>query len=452
MLVRKELDIILASKSPRRRELLSQIDIDYRCIPSDKEEIITESEPDKAVTLLSGQKACDIEEQLICKKSSETKQNEETKQNTGENTNGVDRKDTIIIGADTVVAFDGRILGKPEDEEDAYHMLRMLSGKCHQVYTGVTVLYLCGNSRKELSFAECTSVYVRELSGQDITEYIKSGEPMDKAGAYGIQGKFAKFVEKIDGDYNNVVGLPISRLFHEVREKFGVDLTNRTIKPVSEISACIFDLDGTILDTIESIGGTVNLVLEELNLPVHSMNDYKHFAGDGQIELIKRALAASGDEKLIHFDAAMNRYIELFKDRCTYRVEPYEGIRELFKEFKKRKIKICIFSNKQHDNVTGILDMLFGENYFDMVLGQREDHDKKPSGEGIDIILENIKEIPEHCIYVGDTNTDMMTGKNYGLYTIGVSWGFRSKQELIEANADNIVDTPMELIDIIDGN
>lgn len=226
MLVRKDLDIILASKSPRRRELLSQIDIDYRCIPSEKEEIIHESEPDRVVTLLSGQKAYDIEEQI-------------------QKNGTVLDKDTIIIGADTVVAYDGMILGKPKDEEEACHMLSMLSGKCHQVFTGVTVLYLCGNIRKELSFAECTSVYVRELSGQDISDYIKTGEPMDKAGAYGIQGKFAKYVEKIDGDYNNVVGLPVSRLFHEVREQFGIDMTSRIIKPSSEIDACIFRILST---------------------------------------------------------------------------------------------------------------------------------------------------------------------------------------------------------------
>lgn len=428
MLIKKDFDIILASKSPRRRELLSRIDIDYRCIPSEKEEVIRESTPDKVVIELSGQKACDIEKQLI------------------------KDKNTIIIGADTVVALDGNILGKPKDEEEAYHMLQLLSGKCHQVYTGVTVLYLCGNSRRKISFAECTSVSVRELTKQDIYDYIRTGEPMDKAGAYGIQGKFAKFVKKIDGDYNNVVGLPVSRLFYEVREKFGVDLTNRTVKPVSGISACIFDLDGTTLDTIESIGSTVNMVLGELGLTPHSMDDYKNFVGDGQVELIKRALAAAGDEMLVHFDAAMNRYIELFKDRCTYMVQPYEGIRELFAELKKRKIKICIFSNKQHDNVVSILDMLFGENYFDMILGQRDDHRKKPSREGIDIILGHIKEEPQHCIYIGDTNTDMMTGKNYGLYTVGVTWGFRPRQELIEADADIIVDKPVELIEIINEN
>ena len=436
MLVKKNMNIILASKSPRRRELLSQIDIEYTCIPSEKEEIIHADEPSDIVMELSNQKACDVEQIIKLEKP--------------EHENSVSL-DTVIIGADTVVAFDGKVLGKPKDEEDAYRMLSMLSGNHHQVYTGVTVIYLCGNSRKELSFAECTDVYVKTMSSPDIWEYIATKEPMDKAGAYGIQGKFAKYVEKIDGDYNNVVGLPIARLFHEVRNQFGIDLTNRTIQNTEKVKACIFDLDGTTLDTVESIGSTVNMVLEELNLPVHEMAEYKRFAGDGQIELVKRALRAAGDEKLQYFDKAMEQYIEYFKERCTYKVQPYDGIRELFAELKKQKVKIAIFSNKQHGNVVDILDKLIGEQYFDMVLGQRDDHQKKPSGEGIDIILKEIGEQPKHCLYVGDTNTDMMTGKNYGLYTVGVTWGFRTREELVEANADAIITQPMELMEWVDG-
>ena len=191
------------------------------------------------------------------------------------------------------------------------------------------------------------------------------------------------------------------------------------------------------------------MVLSELNLNTHENEAYKTFAGDGQIELIKRALIASGDEELKYFEKAMSRYIELFVERCTYNVRPYDGIRELFEELKKKNIKICIFSNKQHDNVVSILNELFGENYFDFVLGQRDTHKKKPSGEGIDIILDNIKINMENCIYIGDTNTDMMTGKSYGLYTVGVTWGFRKMEELIEANADYIIDNPLELINMI---
>ncbi len=418
------IDIILASKSPRRKELLEQIGIQFRCMPSLKEEIITKVVPEEVVKELSEQKARDIESQLEIK------------------------GDTVIIGADTIVAFDDKILGKPSDKEDAVNMLSSISGHKHQVYTGVTMIYLSGNVRKEITFKEKTDVFVRNLSKEDILEYVATDEPMDKAGSYGIQGKFAKYVEKINGDYNNVVGLPVSRLFNEAREHFGIDLVTGRRKPMDKVRGAIFDLDGTTLDTVESIGVTLNKVLKELGLKEHPIETFKTFAGDGQIELVKRALIASGDTELKYFEKAMQRYIELFKEGCTYNVKPYDGIRELFDYFKQNGIKIAIFSNKEHINVISILDLLFGENYFDAVLGQRPDHQKKPSGEGIDIILGKWSVSPENCIYVGDTNTDMLTGKNYGLYTIGVTWGFRTRQELIDANADCIAEHPLDIKDI----
>ena len=420
------MDIILASKSPRRKELLSQIGIEYRCMPSDKEEVITKSCPYEVVQELSVQKARDIEEKCVI------------------------TEDTIIIGADTIVACDEKILGKPENEDDAFEMLSLISGRQHQVYTGVTVIFKSGRIRKEITFSEKTDVFVRALSEDDIKSYIATNEPMDKAGAYGIQGMFARHIDKINGDYNNVVGLPVARLFNEVRENMGVDMVSGRRVPLAEVKAVIFDLDGTILDTIESIGTTLNRVLEENNLKTHDMEDYKRFVGDGQIELIRRALRASGDEELSNFQKVVDRYIELFETGCTYNVKPYEGMIELLNNLKARNIKIAIFSNKQHENVISIINEIFGKNYCDMVLGQREDHDRKPCGKGIDIILNEISTEPENCIYVGDTGTDMKTGKDYGLYTIGVTWGFRKVSELIAGKADSIVNKPMEIADIID--
>lgn len=420
------MDIILASKSPRRKELLSQIGIKYRCMPSDKEEVITKSSPYEVVQELSVQKAEDIEQKCEI------------------------TEDTIIIGADTVVACDEKILGKPQNTENAFEMLRLISGRQHQVYTGVTVIFRSGRIRKEITFSEKTDVFVRNLSEEDIKAYTDTREPMDKAGAYGIQGMFAKHIDKINGDYNNVVGLPVARLFNEVRKNMGIDMVSGMRVPLAEVKAVIFDLDGTVLDTIESIGTTLNRVLEENSLKTHDMETYKKFVGDGQIELIKRALKASGDEKLNNFQKVVDRYIELFETGCTYNVKPYEGMTELLNSLKARNIKISIFSNKQHENVISIINEIFGQNYCDMVLGQRQDHDKKPCGRGIDIILNEIDIKPENCIYVGDTGTDMKTGKDYGLYTIGVTWGFRKVSELIAGKADGIVNKPMEIMDIID--
>ena len=132
--------------------------------------------------------------------------------------------DILVIGADTVVAYEGNILGKPKDEEDAKHMLSMLSGNTHSVFTGVTLVLMDKTGRAgELVFFEKTDVTMHTMTESEIERYIATGEPMDKAGAYGIQGKCAIYIEKIDGDYNNVVGLPISRLYQELK-KIGIDI------------------------------------------------------------------------------------------------------------------------------------------------------------------------------------------------------------------------------------
>ena len=184
--------IILASGSPRRKELLSQIGIEYDVVVSNIEEYTDETEPDKIVESLSRQKALATAE-------------------------GCD--DTrIILGADTVVSVDGIILGKPSSKEDAYRMLKLISGRNHEVYTGVTLVKKSGEDRKIITFSEKTLVYVKKMTDEEIWNYIESGEPMDKAGAYGIQGRFAAFVEGIEGDYNNIVGLPVSRVYDMLKK------------------------------------------------------------------------------------------------------------------------------------------------------------------------------------------------------------------------------------------
>lgn len=132
--------------------------------------------------------------------------------------------DILVIGADTVVAYDGKILGKPKDEEDAKRMLSMLAGNTHSVFTGVTLVLIDKSGRAgELVFFEKTDVTMHPMTETEIERYVASGEPLDKAGAYGIQGKCAIYIEKIHGDYNNVVGLPITRIYQELK-KIGIDI------------------------------------------------------------------------------------------------------------------------------------------------------------------------------------------------------------------------------------
>ena len=187
--------VILASASPRRRELLTQIGIDFEVQVSEVEERITTTVPCEVVQELSRQKA----EAVMAMRKEE----------------GVR---ALVIGADTVVACGGEILGKPRDAEDAMRMLRMLSGRSHEVYTGVTFVY--DEGREIYSFYECTKVHFAPMTEAEIEEYVTTGDPMDKAGAYGIQGFCARYITGIEGDYNNVVGLPVGRVYQELKNIF----------------------------------------------------------------------------------------------------------------------------------------------------------------------------------------------------------------------------------------
>lgn len=224
--------IILASASPRRRELLTQIGLDFEVVVSETEEKITSTEPAKVVEELSAQKAEAVWEKLCSMTASQgsvTKAERldegsgvsrtdegseafEPEQTSGETT----MTDTLVLGADTVVACDGKILGKPADTEAAAAMLTMLQGRGHEVYTGVTILYEQNGERKTLTFHEKTIVHFYPMTDAQIREYVATGDPMDKAGAYGIQGFCARYIRGIEGDYNNVVGLPVGRVYQEL--------------------------------------------------------------------------------------------------------------------------------------------------------------------------------------------------------------------------------------------
>lgn len=189
--------VILASGSPRRRELFGQIGIEFTVIKSDAEEMITKTVPEEVVMELAMQKAAAVKEQL-----SEA---------------DFSCKETLIVGADTIVVSEGKILGKPRDEKDALKILMSLSGKEHSVFTGVKGIYVDQNGKideeKSFCFAEETIVIMYPFLKEEAEAYIRTKEPMDKAGAYGIQGKGAVLVKEIRGDYNNVVGFPLAAFF-----------------------------------------------------------------------------------------------------------------------------------------------------------------------------------------------------------------------------------------------
>ncbi len=214
-------NLILASASPRRKELLEQAGIDFTVDAADVDEHITVSDPAEYVMELSRRKARAVAERrqrTDCGKGSRKRTDGVENRADPEAGGSAGRADAndpeeIILGADTVVVCDGRILGKPEDKADAVRMLKLLSGREHEVYTGVT---LFGN-RGEKTFYECTKVIMYDNDENVLWAYAQTGEPLDKAGAYGIQGRGALLVKGLCGDYNNVVGLPVARVARELR-------------------------------------------------------------------------------------------------------------------------------------------------------------------------------------------------------------------------------------------
>lgn len=195
--------IVLASGSPRRKELLDQIGAKYEVRPSQADETITGSIP------------AEIVQELALKKGKEAA--------------GHYREEAVILSADTVVANEGKILGKPKDDREAKEMIAGFQGKSHEVYTGVAIIIMRPDAsgalvKKEIVFAEETKVKVAAMSEAEIEGYLRTGEHKDKAGAYAIQGKFAPYIEGIEGDYYNVVGFPISRICRELKKE-GIHLT-----------------------------------------------------------------------------------------------------------------------------------------------------------------------------------------------------------------------------------
>lgn len=190
--------LILASASPRRRELLTKADIPFTVMPADIEEVIVDGEPADVAEEISSYKAEYVADKLI---------NEE------------ERDSFVILSADTIVTVDGKILGKPRDEEEAFNVLKTLQGREHEVYTGVTIAVKHpGKNVHYRQFNEKTRVKIYPVSDEQIRDYISTGEPMDKAGSYAIQGSFAKYIKSIKGDYSNVVGLPVGRVFKELKQ------------------------------------------------------------------------------------------------------------------------------------------------------------------------------------------------------------------------------------------
>ena len=211
----------------------------------------------------------------------------------------------------------------------------------------------------------------------------------------------------------------------------------------------IFDLDGTVLDTVTTIAHFCNTALEKFNLKTFPVNDYKYFAGEGAKKLTKNILDAQNAYTPELHQALFDFYMESYDKAPAYLTSIFDGLYETLEKIKKEGIKIAIVSNKPHFATVSVTEELYGKDFFHLIFGQRENIPLKPNPQAVFEVMDYFKVKKEECIYIGDTKTDMKTGKNAGIFTVGVLWGFRDKTELLENGADVLLNKPEELLTVI---
>lgn len=215
------------------------------------------------------------------------------------------------------------------------------------------------------------------------------------------------------------------------------------------IKAAIFDLDGTLADTVESIAFCANESLKQLGLKTHPVEAYKTFAGDGAKKLLERCLVASGDLKLTKWNEIWDIYGTLFEKYCTRGVTPFPGIMEMLETLKEEGIKLAVLSNKEHLQTVKVVKTVFPPDTFELIQGRIEGLPRKPDPTPALYVANQIGVEPQECIYIGDTDTDMKTGKSAGMFSVGVLWGFRKEEELRKNGADFIAKNPIDIINLI---
>lgn len=213
---------------------------------------------------------------------------------------------------------------------------------------------------------------------------------------------------------------------------------------------CIFDLDGTLINTIHALNRTINLTLEKLGYDPLDEDDTRIFVGDGYRKFVERALISRGDKELADLEPALAVYRQVFEDNCLYRIEAYDGMRELLAFLKERGVKIAVLTNKAHAQAVDNIEAVYGKGYFDLITGEQAGLKRKPDPEGALYTARTLGVRPEECLYFGDTNTDMRTGIAAGMDTVGVTWGFRDRAELEAFAPRYIVDCPDQVIGILE--
>ena len=215
------------------------------------------------------------------------------------------------------------------------------------------------------------------------------------------------------------------------------------------IKACIFDLDGTLADTLESMAYVANQIMRKYGYKDLPVDNFRYYCGEGADMLMKRCLTDAGDRELVHYDEGRQLYRDMFAEDPMYKVVHYEGMPETIQNMKAQGIRLAVCSNKPHPAAVEVIRQMF-DGQFDMVLGQSSAVRRKPAPDGPLMIAEKFGVKPEECMYVGDTATDMQTGRAAGMYTVGALWGFRDEKELLENGADALAENPVKLIELLE--
>jgi phosphoglycolate phosphatase len=210
----------------------------------------------------------------------------------------------------------------------------------------------------------------------------------------------------------------------------------------------LFDLDGTLADSIEDIADAMNRVLSGHGFPIHDYESYKYFVGSGLRNLVIESLPRADRGKEL-IERCLKEMIKDYQQNCLNKTRLYDGIRILLTRLQKKGLRMAVFSNKREDLTRHITKALVDSEFFDIVIGARPELPKKPDPSGAFLISEYLNLAPEKLLFLGDTRIDMLTANNAGMYAVGVTWGFREKEELIKGGAREIINHPGELLKII---
>ena len=214
------------------------------------------------------------------------------------------------------------------------------------------------------------------------------------------------------------------------------------------IKACIFDLDGTLANTLESMAYVANEILKSMNLKPQPVENFKYYSGEGADMLIRRCLKDAGDPELTHYEEVRRIYRKKFDEDPLYKVVPYEGIKELLHALRAAGVKLAVCTNKPHVAAVKVIDKMFDRYALTLVIGQSDSIRRKPAPDGPLKAAAEFDALPEECMYIGDTKTDMETGTAAGMHTIGVLWGFRDMEELESSGAEIVAEKPQDLLKI----